>query len=306
MKKSKSQNPTIKLMIIKTVSKVLVSDNIKGEGYFHTKLKELYFDGELPKVTFKSDWFEIGDTPKVVQKKKPERRINQRFELKEGFNETELTPKVINEAYLDEDSGYYEVKGLYNFKYETEEAGFEDVEFEIHLIEEIDGEFEITTNQYSPQYNLLDKIQTHPALLELKPCKLSKEETYGIIRSHIKANINPKYARVSSDYDFCLSVEKVLELHQPEAYLVDVNASYSRRKPKHETRYKTSRTMKVYEAAPKSYQSYPIVKEFEGNSLEDLKNNIAIFLENLMDKINEPIKDCEACKGRGVIVNGNN
>lgn len=296
----------LKLMIIKTASKVLVSDNIKGEGYFNSRIDCLYFDGEQPKNTFKKDWFEIKNVPTKIQKKRTERKVNQRYELKEGFNETELTPKVINKSYIDDDSEYYEVKGLYNYKYETEEAGFEDVEFEIHLIEELEGEFEITTSQYSPQYNLLDRIQTHSILLELKPCKLTKEETYKIIRSHVKANINPKYAKVSSDYDFCFTVEKVLELHEPETYFVDVNAGYSRRKPKHEKRYKTSRTMKVYEAAPKSYQNYPLVKEFEGKNLEDLKNNVAIFLDNLMEQINEPIKDCEACKGRGVIVNGSN
>jgi len=301
----KNKSEELKLMFIKTKEKIFVSDNVAGNSYFHTKLAHLYFDGELPAKTFKSDWFELKSIPIELTRKVPEREINHRYELKEGFVVTELTPQTIHERYIDEDSEYYEVKGLYTRQYETEDAGFEVVPFEIHLVEEVEGNFEITRSQYNPQYGLLDKIQTHPNLLQLKPCKLTKEETYKIIREHIKLNINPKYARISSDYDFCLTVEKVIERFEPESYTVDLNAMCPRRKPKLETRYRTSRKARVYEAAPKSYQKYPIVENFVGESLQDLDNNIKIFLHKLMDKINEPVVDCEHCKGRGVITNGN-
>lgn len=302
----KAENDSaLKLMIIKTKDKVFVSDNVKGAGYFHTQLSKLLFDGAEVKETFNKDWFEINQIPIEITERKPAKEVNHRYELKEGFNETELTPKVIHARYIDEDSEYYEVKGLYDRKYETEEAGFEIVPFEIHQIEEVEGNFEITKNQYNPQYNLLDRIQTHPALLALKPCELTKEESYKIIRSHVKANIDPKYARISSDYDFCFTVEKVIDLYQPESYTVNLNSSYPRRKPKYETRFKNVKTMKIYEAAPKAYNSYPVVESFVGNNLEDLESNIELFLDELMEKINEPIKECECCKGRGVIVNEN-
>jgi hypothetical protein len=158
---------------------------------------------------------------------------------------------------------------------------------------------------YEPKYSLLDRITTHPVLLPTKQCYLTKEESYKIIRNHVKTNIDPRYARVTSDYDFCFAVEKVIELHKPYEYTVNVNAAYSRRKPKYEKRYNTTKSVKVYEVAPKVYNSYPIVEPFSGKDYDDLKKNIDEFLHNLMEMINEPVVECEHCKGRGVILNEN-
>jgi hypothetical protein len=302
---NKSNNSVLKLVAIKTKNKIYISDNIDGDGYFRTRLENYYYDGEKPTKTYNKDWFEFKTIPTKIERRLPERKINQRYELKEGFQETELTPNVINLTYIDEDSDFYEVKGLYDFKFETEEAGFEEIQFEITVAEEIDGTFEIVKMDYQPKYSLLDRITTHPVLLPTRQCYLSQEESYRIIRNYVKANINPNYAKVTSDYDFCFTVEKVIDLHQPHEYEVNVNAGYSRRKPKYAKRYNTTRSVKVYEVAPKSYNSYPIVEPFTGKDYEDLKKNIDTFLHNLMEMINEPVVECKHCKGRGVILNGN-
>jgi hypothetical protein len=295
----------LKLVAIKAKNKVFISDNINGESYFYTKLENYYYDGEKPTKTYNKDWFGFKSIPTKIERKLPARKVNQRYELKEGFQETELTPKVIYESYIDEDSDFYEVKGLYECKYETVEAGFEEIPFKITAAEEINGNFEIVRMDYEPKYSLLDRITTHPVLLPTKPCYLSKEESYRIIRNHVKANIDLRYAKVTSDYDFCFTVEKVIELYKPHEYTVNVNANYSRRKPKYEKRYNTIRTVKVYEVAPKVYNSYPIVEPFSGKDYDDLKKNIEEFLHNLMEMINEPVVECEHCKGRGVILNEN-
>jgi hypothetical protein len=301
----RSNSDTLKLIAIKTKSKVLISDNIDGSGYFHTRLTSYIIDGEKVQKTYKSDWFELKQLPQKIEKQLPAERVNKRYELREGFQETELTPKVINESCIDEDSEYYEVKGLYEFKFDELEPRTEEIEFEINVIEELDTDFEITRQDYDYKYNLLDRIQTHPMLLPTKPCSLTREESYRIIRNHIKANIDPKYASISSDYDFCLTVVKKIELYKPKQYEVNINQG-TRRKPKYQTRFNNSRTVTVYETAPKSYQNYTIVEAFTGKNAEDLNNNIKLFLDELMQKINEPLIDCPHCQGNGVILDGNN
>lgn len=303
--KKDNNGTTLKLVAIKTKNSFLVSDNVNGESYFYTKLPNFFFDGEKPNKTFRKDWFKLDKEPTKIEKQLPEKKINQRYELKEGFQETELTPKVINVTYIDEDSSFYEVKGLYDFKFETQEAGFEEIPFEINVVEEVDGEFEIAKTEHEVRYSLIDRIQTHPVMLQNKPCYLSKEESYKIIRNHVKANIDPKYARVTSDYDFCFSVSKVIELYRPHEYTVNINSNYPRRKPKYEKRYNTTKTHTVYEAAPKAYNNYPIVQEFHGKNYEDLQQNIDFFLNELMEMINEPVVECKCCKGRGVTFNEN-
>ncbi|AOL97893.1 hypothetical protein BS16045_02176 [Bacillus subtilis] len=295
----------MKLIGIKTNNCFLVSDNIESKRYFNSQLVELLFDGKRATETYKSDWFKLDKEPSVIEKQMPAKKINHRYELKEGFQETDLTPQVINVSYIDEESEYYEVKGLYELKFEEVPQQNEKIEFEMNVIEEIDGELKLKSHNFNLNYNLLDRIQTHPMLLETKPCYLSREESYKIIRSHIKANINPKFARITSDYDFCLTVVKVLELYKPHEYVVDINLMHKRRKPKLEKRFQTKREVEIYNVAPKAYQSYSIVEPFSGKDVEDLKSNIKKFLDDLMAKINEPLVECKCCKGRGVILNEN-
>lgn len=295
----------LKLIGIKTKSKFYVSDNVEGESYHYTRIKDYFFDGEKPKATYHKDWFELKSKPSKIEKRLPEKIVNKRYELKEGFQVTRLTPKVIYESYIDEDSEFYEVKGLYDYKYETIPSEFEEIPFEINTIEEIDGEFEIAKMEFNVKHNLIDRIQTHPILLQNKPCYLSKKDSYEIIREHVKSNINPKYAKITSDYDFCFTVEKKIDLHKTYEYMVDVNLFHKRRKPKYEKRYQSTRSIKVFEIAPKPYQDYPVVEEFKGKDYDDLKKNIEGYLNNLMEIINEPVVECAHCKGRGVVLNEN-
>ncbi|MCM3387229.1 hypothetical protein M3649_03670 [Ureibacillus chungkukjangi] len=300
----KGHESTLKLAAIKTKDRVYISDNIKNESYFHTRLNGLLFDGELAKDTYDSKWFEIPNIPIKIEKQRPKSKTNQRYELKTGFPESELTPKIVSYSEFDEE--YDDVRGLYTYKYDEIEEGLEEVEFEINVIEEVDGHFEMKRQEYNPIYNFLDKITTHPKLLPLRPCKLSNEESYKIIRNHVKANIDSKYARITSDYDFCFTVKKVIELYEPRQYQVDINAMHKRLKPKYETRYQRDRQVEVYQVAPKPYQSYTVVTPFEGDNYEDLLKNIDTYLDDLMKVINQPFVECECCKGTGVILDANN
>ncbi|WGT37754.1 hypothetical protein MHB40_14505 [Lysinibacillus sp. FSL K6-0057] len=294
----------LKLIMIKSNSNSYISDNINNEGYFYTKISDLLFDGNKLENTYDKNWFKINSIPTKIEKVKPKTKINQRYELKEGYPESELTPKVVNCS--DFDDNFDEVRGLYTYKYDEVEEGLEIVEFEINVIEEVDGEFEMKQPQFTLKYNLLDQIQTHPKLLPLKPCKLTHEQSYKIIRDFVKNNINSKYAAITSDYDFCFTVKKKIELYEPRQYQVDINSMYKRRKPKYETRYQRSREVTVFEVAPSSYQSYTVVTPFEGASYEDLLVNIDTYLNELITKINEPLTECECCKGTGVILDDNN
>ena len=303
--KGRSQESKLQLIAIKTKDSVLISDNIDGDSYHRSRLERYLYDGNKPNNTYKKDWFKLDKLPEKIETKVEPKQINRRYELKEGFSVTDMTPKVIEESYIDDESEYYEVKGLYDLKYDTTETTYEEIDFEINIIEELDEGFEITEQKFDYKYNLLDRIQTHPVLLQNMPCELSKKETYSIIRNHVKNNINPKVAHITSDYDFCFTVEKKIDLAEVEEYTVDVNMMNKRRKPKYEKRFKRMRSVKIFEAAPKPYNSYPVVKPFTGENTEDLNEKVEEYLSDLMDMINEPLADCPNCKGKGVILDEN-
>lgn len=113
----------------------------------------------------------------------------------------------------------------------------------------------------------------------------------------MKANINGKYATITSDYDFCFTVKKVI-YHTPEKYTVNI----SKRKPKYETRYRRNREIVIFESAPKPYNNYTVQKSISGENHKDLEMKVDKYLKDLIEEINKPLIECECCKGMGVIL----
>lgn len=297
MKKSNIGNiaDELKLIAIKTKTKVYISDNVDNNSYHNGRLQNYLFDSIAPTKTYKSDWFEIESIPAKIEKQIPKQIIKSWYELREKHHSTGL-PKILNKFDFDEGSEYESVYGLYEAKYEYDDGCLEEVPFKLAVIEELD-EFQITRNEFQLQHAILDRITTHPILLTLKPCKLSRKESYEIVRKYIKANIDLRYATITSDYDFCLTVEKRIS-HEPAAYQVNVG----KRKPKYETRYNRIRTVKAYETSPEGYSKYPTIEPFEGKNEDDLKQNIQNFLDELISVINKPYVECKHCEGKGVVL----
>ena len=49
------------------------------------------------------------------------------------------------------------------------------------------------------------------------------------------------------------------------------------------------------------YEKY-VTPEFRGENYEDLMFNIKQYCKEIVELINEPVKDCPHCKGRGVLI----
>ena len=143
--------------------------------------------------------------------------------------------------------------------------------------------------------------------LSLPFCKLGIKETYDIIRTFIKDNINSQVAEISTDYDFCFAVSKKIKLAKEYTYQVDVNSSIffdrKKKKPKYETRLQSNRLVKIFEMCHEKYQSYTPIIPFEAENKEALKLYIDNYLEHLIQIINEPVCECPNCNGSGIIFN---
>ncbi len=283
-----------RFIIIKTKDQgIFISDNIDGNSYFNSKIPNYFFDGEKLIASYKKDWYKLPHIPSKIEVKGANKYENKRYELKAGFPVSKLTPEIILEKDWDEDS---EISGLYAYMYDTIEGELESIDFEIELLSEEEN-FYIENPKYKATPTLLTSLTVHPTLHSERPCNLTGEQFYGIIRNHVKLNINPRYAKVTSDYDFCFTVKKVIP-HEAESYTVDVG----KRKPKYETRYRRQREITIFETAPKIYNSYPVQKGIEGKNQKDLENKVEEYLDELMEKINKPLIECKGCKGLGVII----
>lgn len=272
------------------------------------------FDDEKPKPTYRNDWYSISKVPDRVSLIVKPVKINIRYKLYDHIKESEERPTSIKgvekyySSYLEEytciPEEYVHVYEFYTEEHDLSEERYEEIEFKTVLLAEVYN-FEIKRLDYNVKHRLFDEITTHPVLLSTKPCELSKKESYEIIRKYIKQHIDLDYAKITSDYDFCFSVEKIITLSAPEAYTTDINFDiFAKRpkKPKYVTRYRNDRRVKMFEMAPDKYNQYPIVKPFRGENYEDLVKNINKYLEELIAEINKPLVDCPHCSGLGVIL----
>ena len=62
--------------------------------------------------------------------------------------------------------------------------------------------------------------------------------------------------------------------------------------------------VEIFEMTPPSslYRGYTPMKGWVAESLEDMKEQIRSYLEELMDVINTPVAECEHCGGTGHII----
>lgn len=305
-------NSMLKYNAIILPDKVYISDaSSRNDQYSYVNLTGFIFDYGEVKETNKKGWYELPCLPRTIQRKISPPRLISFYKLKEGFVSTDKLPETVPAdffKYDDEEEEYLngEIKGLYEAFLEEKEPCFENIEFEIATIAHKNSNWQFVVAPPNVQHYLLDEITKHPAVLQDERCFLSTEESYKRIREFIKLNINPRAAYVSSDYDFHFEVSKKIKLHEKEKYQRNVKPFAKR--PKYVDDYRLDRKISVYDFIPKeetrkSYSEHShVAPKFEGANYQDLETNINSYLAELIEKINEPLKDCPHCKGKGVIL----
>ena len=308
----------INIIGVKVGGKYYVSlyDKSKNVAFYYdtyTNLNSYRINDKIPEQSFHKSWSIIDDIPKKIEQKQATQNINYRYELIDKDLVSDKIPLIIDYHDVDRISydswigKYANLQSLYELKNDIKEEEWIPIEFTYETIFETDDikvpeEINFTKNV---KFNELAKLLFPELVLPNSVCSLTTEESYRIIREYVKRNINPKYAAITSDYDFCFTVEKVIELAERESYKINVNGFKKRTKPKYETRYRYDKRIKCFEIAPKAYQSYPVIQPFSANNQKELEEKIQKYLDDLMKEINKPIKYCKCCNGTGVILDEN-
>ena len=154
-------------------------------------------------------------------------------------------------------------------------------------------------------YDDLERLLTPEPLLHERPCSLSSSQVYGIVRHHVKNNISPRYARVTSDYDFCFTVKKRISVKPVTSrHEVKKPSGRSYAKPKWKTTTTEFKEVEIFEMTPadKPYGGYTPIAPWHAQSLADMRDQISSYLEELMEGINRPVAECPSCNGTGHLV----
>lgn len=316
---------SISLIMVKTDKCCFITDCEHTDGYYYnyhtSKIPKLVFDGNAAKPTFCQNWYEIPSYPEIIEEKIENERINVRYEIKNEDNITATLPKTIlydNKDNYDCDA----IETLYEFRYDIAPARLEKINFEIRVLCEVENfeyapmfdydavhkvnysytKYKISNVDIS--HSMVDKIFLPPVLLSNSPCKLSSTQVYNIIRQHIKDHIDTKVAKITSDYDFCFSVDKVIPLIEPKT--IAYNDLFAKKKKDREKlKFVTHsyKNVKIFEMTHEGdkYKGYTVINGIVAENEFELKEKLDNMLESLINLINKPLELCKECNGTGYI-----
>lgn len=306
---------------------------ISGDHPYHVNFQKYRFNKmDMELIKMNSGWYLLPDVKSIDDIDHwcdGYERIDHWLLIDPSLESAAIPAKLLESevnTYVNDDSDQYEwefrnnIRPLYNPVRVKVDGYYRDVEFEVRHIGDILGDidnpvttkFRVKDTGWSDTrreviisslatYSEIDSILVPEFALHMKPCQLSTDATYKIIRTYILDNIDPMYARVTSDYDFCMTVQKIIKV-RPKNESLEYDSMPNHKRPKIENKKHKDIMVDIYRASPKAYQSYPVVRAFEGDTLQDLVNNINIFLKELIEEINKPKYACECCEGLGYTV----
>jgi hypothetical protein len=317
------QEKILKINMVKTDNECFISDCMAISGYdwnYHqSKLKDFYFDGKLPTSTFSPNWVMIEKYPTTIQQLCGMPDINHRYKIKDKDMISSKLPEIIN---YEDKNDYSEdiLYSLYEHKSNKQEPVLKDVKCEIDIVMEVENfkmppkidynaikkidysnrEFRITNKNINHQ--LFDKLIFPEIMLHSRPCSISSHDLYCLVRQYIRENIDTKVAKITSDYDFCFTVQKVVPLIEPEN--VTYQNIFARTKKERNKIHYSVKSFKEFEIFnmthdQSKYEDYRVIQPIFADNEEELKNKIDEFLQNLIEIINKPLELCPYCNGTG-------
>lgn len=310
----------MKIYMIKTNKECYITDCDKTSGhdytYHNTKLKSILFDRQKVKDTFCKNWFVIDKYPEKIEKE-VKRFTNKRYEI----DDKDMICSKFKEVVPYEDM-YDDIRGFYTYKCDELPNEFEDVDCEIEVIMELEdlqmpkeikydalggGAYKdrsYTITNANVQHQMIDKIIFPGIMIHDRPCKLTSKQMYDITRQYIKDNIDLSKAKITSDYDFCFAVKKIVPLIEPETIQYsDIFARTKKERSKIHYKTKQFKEVDIFSMTHKerNYDGYTAIEPMFANNENELKGKIDAWLEGLIEIINKPLEMCSHCGGNGYL-----
>ena len=141
-------------------------------------------------------------------------------------------------------------------------------------------------------------------IMNNRPCSFTSKTVYDITRQYVITHIDHKVAEITSNYDFCFEVKKIIPLHVPgKITYQNIFARTKRERSKIHTTIKEYTKHTVFEMTHMAdpYRGYtPIPAMFAENEVA-LEKKMNEWLTGLIAEINKPICECPHCYGKGIV-----
>ena len=314
--------------------------------YYPQDLPKLYLINNKVVSPLNNSWFLLDDQNITsVQKKVPESQVQVGWELDStnqiaglGLPKTQTMEEL--KYFYNSDKEEFEYQGLlagvgnlYKKVYETVPERWEEIDFEVQIIrnleiENISKPIEMKVISYHQgQYGVkplefdlksvttwgeLEKILTPEFLLHERPCEISSQNLYKMIRTHIIQKLDRSKCKITSDHDFCFTVKRIVQVKpyvvRKEQYK-GLFKSYNPPKFKNET--VTTKEVDCFEMTHdqadgngRGYKGYTIIPALKADNLKQLSEYLKQYLDDLITNLNTPVIECQHCNGTGHIVKG--
>lgn len=283
---------------------------------------------DIPRIY--PSWYKIDSEIKDVHVKVPGRRIPDGWVLRDPTlpMPAELTDQDLWLTEDDDDVPVFDgpkksIGPLYDRRYKYEPETSKPVDFTATLISEVEIDslnqpdkmvikYKGSTRDNAVDtdlskivvYEELERILTPEFLLHRRPCMLTSEQVYSIVRAYIKDHIDPACARITSDYNFCFEVKKIVRTtpyFSTESYIRGRQWKTKEVRKEEKLVDLFSMTYRGY-SGNGGYGKYPCINEWRANSLVEMQQHIKEYLSDLMEEINRPVEECSHCNGNGHIV----
>ena len=292
----------LQIQMVITDIGLFITDTTGDYSYHRSRIEHLYFDGVKPKQAYIKNWFVIDKYPEVIQ----EKQADQKRGVKWVLIDPDMESKALPLEHLYEDLDYEDsVADLYRLEYEVIPGELVDVPCKINVITEVENfrlppkinyasaksryRVKVNVDNTDIEHQLLDKLIIPEILMHEYPCKLSSVEMYGIVKQYIKDNIDNRYAKITSDYDFCFSVKKIVPVVGPKK----INHSeLAKGKFVTGNEIKEYREFVIFEMTNESekYKGYTPIKGISASNEFKLKEKLDNYLRALIEYINEPVE----------------
>jgi hypothetical protein len=267
--------------------------HLKGPVYGYTRL----IDGQEPKNHTTRDWFVSPTIPQTFTDSKQTNELIE-YRLKAEYDhikEFEKSKPVDTDFVFEHD----DLASLYEPVYEliNEIGEPQQIIWDQTLEEDIEEPLEFTghgggwgssTITINPRPSLMHMVLYPKVVLPSKPCAYSSEDMYNIVRQHIKTNIDTHHAKITSDYNFCFTVKKVLK--------------HIKKDEKTPTRPDVEYEIFEMTNDKDKYKGYSIISGITARNHKEMKRKVEHLLNNIMRIVNEPIAMCQECEGTGTIL----
>ena len=313
-----------------------------GSHYTYKKFDEGYLFNNKKVNPLSAGWY-LFDEQEIssIQKKVPAKYVQtgwaldvdgeiQGLGLPKTLSLDDLSLSWDDEQECDVYHGKFTSVGkLYKPVHEQTKESWDEIPFEVQIIREItidniSNPVEMKVSTYRDGYGIskteidlksvttweaLESILTPEFLLHERPCSISSENMYKIIRAYINEHLDRSKCKITDDYNFCFAVKRLVKV---KPYIVKTEKyktgfkSYN--PPKFINETMTFKEVACFEMTHsgvengRGYKGYTIIPALKANNLKELSEYLKQYLDDLIADLNSTVVECEHCNGTGHIV----